>query len=82
MIKVEIEREEIVNAFVQALGREGAEALMKIKLRDANLPNKKSYNLSELTLLVEEFRKEGTLIRTLASLILSTFRLGVIEKNR
>lgn len=78
---MEISIEEIVNAFVQALGREAAERLINRKLEDAKLPYKERYDMKEFEKLMDELRKENMLIRTLALLLLSQVRLRRMQEE-
>lgn len=78
---MEISIEEIVNAFVQALGREAAEKLINRKLGDAALIHKERYDMKEFEKLMDELRKENMLIRTLALLLLSQVRLRRMQEE-
>lgn len=78
---MEISIEEIVNAFVQALGREAAEKLINRKLEDAALIHKERYDMKEFEKLMDELRKENMLIRTLALLLLSQVRLRRMQEE-
>jgi hypothetical protein len=72
---MEVSTEEIINAFVQALGREAAEKLINRKIGEASLPYKERYDVREFEKLMGELKKENVLIRTLALLLLSQIRL-------
>lgn len=76
---MEVSREEFVGAFVQALGREAAEALISRKVRDAGLPYRSSYDVKEIEKIVEELKKENALIRNLAMAFMAQARLGGIQ---
>jgi len=76
---MEISRDELVGAFVQSLGREAAETLISRKVRDAGLPYKSSYDVKEIEKIVEELKKENTLIRTLAMAFMAQARLRGIQ---
>jgi len=78
---MEISIEEMVNAFVQALGREAAEKLINRKLEDAALIRKERYDMKEFEKLMDELRKEDMLIRTLALLLLSQIRLRRMQEE-
>ncbi|MDY6985774.1 MAG: hypothetical protein SVE93_05145 [Candidatus Thermoplasmatota archaeon] len=76
-----VSRDELVGAFVHALGREAAEALMNRKVREAELPYKSSYDIKEIEKIVEELKKENALIRTLAMAFMAQARLRDIQSR-
>jgi hypothetical protein len=78
---MDISRADIVDAFVQALGKEAAEDLIKRKIKEAKLPEKDTYDTKELEKLVEELRKEGALVRNLALIFLSQIRLKRLQER-
>jgi hypothetical protein len=78
---MDINRADIVEAFVQALGKEAAEDLIKRKIKEAKLPEKDTYDTKELEKLVDELRKEGALVRNLALIFLSQIRLKRLQEK-
>jgi hypothetical protein len=78
---MDIRRADIVAAFVQALGKEAAEDLIKRKIKDAKLPEKDVYDTKELERLVDELKKEGVLVRNLALIFLSQIRLKRLQER-
>jgi len=72
---VYVSKEEIVDAFVQALGKEAAESLIDLKMREVGLTTEGSYDLKEVEKLVEALKKENVLIRNLALILMSQLRL-------
>lgn len=68
-------KEEIVEAFVQALGREAAESLIDRKMKETGLAKKEVYDFEEAERLVETLKKENALIRNLALILMSQLRL-------
>jgi hypothetical protein len=78
---MDISRADIVEAFVQALGKEAAEDLIKRKIKEAKLPEKDTYDTKELERLVDELRKEGVLVRNLALIFLSQIRLKRLQER-
>ena len=78
---MDINRADIVEAFVQALGKEAAEDLIKRKIKEAKLPEKDTYDTKELERLVDELRKEGVLVRNLALIFLSQIRLKRLQER-
>jgi hypothetical protein len=78
---MDINRADIVEAFVQALGKEAAEDLIKRKIKEAKLPKKDTYDTKELERLVDELRKEGVLVRNLALIFLSQIRLKRLQER-
>ena len=78
---MDISRADIVEAFVQALGKEAAEDLIKRKIKEAKLPEKDTYDIKELEKLVDELRKEGALVRNLALIFLSQIRLKRLQEK-
>jgi hypothetical protein len=50
---MDISRADIVEAFVQALGKEAAEDLIRRKIKEAKLPEKDVYDTKELERLVD-----------------------------
>jgi len=63
---VKIKREEIIDAFIESLGEEKTERLIKEKVRAAGLEDKESYTREEVEKLVTELSKEGGLIKVIA----------------
>jgi hypothetical protein len=78
---MDVSREEIVGAFVQALGKEAAESLISKKIDEAGLPYKSKYDMKELEKIVEALKKEGTLVRTLAMAFISQVRLRGLQSK-
>jgi len=78
---MDISRADIVEAFVQALGKEAAEDLIKRKIKEAKLPEKDVYDTKELERLVDELKKEGVLVRNLALIFLSQIRLKRLQER-
>ena len=70
-----VSREEIVEAFVQALGKEAAEALIDQKMKETGLAKKEVHDFEEVERLVEALKKENVLIRNLALILMSQLRL-------
>jgi hypothetical protein len=78
---MDISRADIVEAFVQALGKEAAEDLIRRKIKEAKLPEKDVYDTKELERLVDELKKEGVLVRNLALIFLSQMRLKRLQER-